>query len=62
LTEHEYDHVLVGRLDGHVTPDPAEVADVKWMESRDLLADVKAHPQHYTPWFKIVLERVLDTL
>src|SRR4051812_39251181 len=31
LTEHEYDHVLVGRLDGNVVADSAEVAGGGWV-------------------------------
>lgn len=59
LTEHEYDHVFVGRLEGDAAPNPAEVAGVRWVETGELLDGVKAHPERYTPWFKIVLERVL---
>ena len=59
LTEHEYDHVFVGRFDGETAPDPAEVAGVRWVEPGALLRDVEAHPERYTPWFKIVLERVI---
>lgn len=59
LTEHEYDHVFLGRFDGRANPDPAEVADVRWVDPRELLADLRARPERYTPWFKIVAERVL---
>jgi isopentenyl-diphosphate delta-isomerase len=59
LTEHEYDHVFVGRFDGEAVPDPAEVAALRWVEPAELLRDVEAAPGQYTPWFKIVLERVL---
>ncbi len=59
LTEHEFDHVLVGRFDGDPTPNPDEVGDWKWVDPADLAADVSARPDDYTPWFKLVLERVL---
>jgi isopentenyl-diphosphate delta-isomerase len=61
LTEHEYDHVFVGRVnEGDVKPDSAEVAAVRWVEPGVLLEDVNTRPARYTPWFKIVLERVLQ--
>ncbi|MEW5853778.1 MAG: isopentenyl-diphosphate Delta-isomerase [Myxococcota bacterium] len=59
LTEHEYDHVLFGRYDGEPHPNPAEADGWKWMEPEALRQDVVAHPERYTPWFRIVLERVL---
>ena len=51
LTEFEYDHVLIGRYDGPVTPDPQEVSEVAWVEVGALLADLEAHPSRYTAWF-----------
>src|SRR3954454_10378832 len=59
LTEHEFDHVLFGRFDGRPRPDPAEVADWKWVDPAELARDVAAHPERYTPWFRIALDRVL---
>ncbi len=63
--EHEYDVVFEGKYDGEVRADPQEAADWKWILVADLLKDVKINPDVYTPWFKIVLERlygVKDTL
>ena len=60
LTEHEFDHVLVGRFDGEPSPNPDEVGSWEWVERIDLLRDVRDNPGRYTPWFKIVLERVLE--
>jgi isopentenyl-diphosphate delta-isomerase len=60
LTEHEYDHVFVGRLDGEPAPNPAEVSAVEWIDPAALLRDVRARPERYTPWFRIVLDRVLN--
>ncbi|MGH3239053.1 MAG: isopentenyl-diphosphate Delta-isomerase [Spirillospora sp.] len=55
--EHEYDHVLVGRVqvDAPLRPDPAEVADVRWLAPDRLRADLAAHPDRYTPWLGGVL-------
>lgn len=59
LTEHEFDHVFVGRFDGSPTPRPTEVMDWAWVRPTDLLANVAGQPERYTPWFKVVLDRVL---
>ena len=59
LTEHEFDHVLVGRFDGRPDPNPEEVDAWEWVAPAELLLDVRDRPQRYTPWFRIVLERVV---
>ena len=59
LTEHEFDHVLVGRFDGAPSPNGDEVSDWEWIEPGALLEDVRRRAARYTPWFKIVLERVI---
>lgn len=50
--EYEYDHVLVGRVDSSVplTPDPAEVAAVNWVQPAQLTADIDVSPARYAPW------------
>ena len=55
LIEHELDHVLVGRYEGHCQLNPKEVAAVKWMAMDTLFRDVEEHPDQYTAWFKIIL-------
>ena len=63
--EHEYDVVFKGKYDGEVRADPQEAADWKWMKVDNLLKDVKINPEVYTPWFRIILEKlygVKDTL
>ena len=62
LTEHELDHVLFGRFEGDPVPNPREADGWKWMAPKALHQDVVAHPERYTPWFRIVLDRVLQTL
>jgi isopentenyl-diphosphate delta-isomerase len=60
LTEHEFDHVFVGRFDGLPAPNPEEIEAWEWVDRSHLLRDVSEHPDRYTPWFRIVLERVLQ--
>lgn len=59
IGEHEFDHVFVGQYDGPVPGNPEEADDWKWVSPDWLRADVAKHPEKYTPWFKLALERVL---
>jgi isopentenyl-diphosphate Delta-isomerase len=56
--EHEYDHVLVGRVDGApgARPNPDEVAALRWALPAELAADLAAAPQRYAPWLSGVLD------
>ncbi len=56
LTEHEIDHVFVGRFDGVPQPNPEEVMDYKWITIDDLKVDIAKHPEIYTTWFKIIMQ------
>lgn len=56
--EHEYDVVFEGRYKGEVKPDLEEAADWKWMKVKELQGGVKNNPGIYTPWFKIILEKL----
>lgn len=60
MIEHEYDHVLIGQAAPTVVPNPDEVQDWTWVAPAALRQDVHAHPEQYTAWFKIVLDRVLE--
>jgi isopentenyl-diphosphate delta-isomerase len=57
LWEHEYDHVFVGRFDGTPVPDSDEVHDWRWVDIDHLVGDAGAHPEEYTVWFKLALEK-----
>lgn len=61
LWEHELDHVLVGRYDGPPEPNAAEVGSWKWVDMDQLKADIEAHPERYTYWFRILMEHVADS-
>ncbi|MEX0704458.1 MAG: NUDIX domain-containing protein [Planctomycetales bacterium] len=36
-------------------PDPAEIAEVAWREVSELAAEVEAHPERFTPPFRVLL-------
>lgn len=55
LVEHELDHVFIGRGDVATSPDPAEVAQVRWAPLQDIVSDIAARPERYTPWLAVAL-------
>ncbi|RBO89621.1 isopentenyl-diphosphate Delta-isomerase [Nocardia puris] len=58
--EHEWDHVLVGMLNGERPRlDPAEVATVAWVAPDQLRARMESVPGDYTPWLGDVLRIAL---
>jgi isopentenyl-diphosphate delta-isomerase len=58
--EHEYDHVLVGVVAAEIvlSPDPAEVAAVRWVSPAQLRAGLAAEPDAYAPWLAGVLKQL----
>lgn len=57
LTEHEYDHVLLGNYEGEPEINTKEVASWKWMLLEDVRVDMSLHPEVYTEWFKIIFSK-----
>ena len=58
LIEHEYDHVFFGHTDDLPVLNPDEVASYRYMAIDELAADMQAHPESYTEWFKISFDEV----
>jgi isopentenyl-diphosphate Delta-isomerase len=60
--EFEYDHVLVGRVppDAPLRPDPTEVADLRWVDRRELRISLGADPESYAPWLVGVIARLVE--
>lgn len=57
LTEHEFDHILVGVYNEEPTINEDEVAEWKWISIAEIEKDIEAHPENYTAWFKIIFEK-----
>ncbi|HZW63173.1 MAG TPA: isopentenyl-diphosphate Delta-isomerase [Flavobacteriaceae bacterium] len=57
LTEHEFDHVLLGQYNQAPEINKDEVADWKWMSLEAVKSDITLHPENYTEWFKIIFEK-----
>ena len=57
LTEHEFDHILIGNFDGEPRLNPDEVDAWKWVSLEEIKTDMQKHPEIYTEWFKIIFEK-----
>jgi len=57
LTEHEFDHVLVGNYNEDPVVNKEEVHDFKWKTLEFVKDDIELHPEIYTEWFKIIFEK-----
>lgn len=57
LTEHEFDHVLVGNYNGEPNINLEEVAEWKWMPLEKVKEDINLNPSVYTEWFKIIFNK-----
>ena len=57
LTEHEFDHVMIGYYNSEPQININEVANWKWMGLENVRLDIKAHPENYTAWFKIIFDK-----
>jgi len=57
--ENEYCALLVGRHNGAVFPNPAEVSNFIYIGLRKLKEEMTRKGEAYTPWFKIAVEKFL---
>ncbi len=64
LIEHEVVDIFVADApaDLGVTPNPDEVAEVRWIDLYDLAAEVARWPERFTPWLRIYLEEHKDRI
>ena len=57
LTEHEFDHVMVGTYNKNPKINKEEVENFKWMTVDDVKTDMENYPGNYTAWFRIIFDR-----
>ena len=57
LTEHEFDHILVGNYNDEPVINMDEVASWKWMPISAIEKDIVERPDQYTAWFKIIFDK-----
>lgn len=62
LTEHEFDHVLIGYFNDEPQINPEEVAEWKWISLEDLTKELQERPEQFTAWFRIIFDKYYDTI
>lgn len=62
LIEHEYDHLLVGRYDGGVSPNIEEVQDFKFVPLPEIEQRLRIEPERFTFWFRLAYPLVREYL
>ncbi|MGB0402668.1 MAG: isopentenyl-diphosphate Delta-isomerase [Salibacteraceae bacterium] len=62
LTEHEFDHVLIGAFEGECFPNSDEVMDYSYVSIENIELDMNQKPEKYTPWFRIVFPKLIAYL
>ena len=57
LIEHEVVDIFVteAATGTPVSPDPAEVSEVRWIALEELGREIAAHPERFSPWLRIYL-------
>ncbi|ROH99342.1 isopentenyl-diphosphate Delta-isomerase [Chryseobacterium daecheongense] len=56
LWEHELDHVFIGNYEGEFNLNKDEVDEVRYVSMKELDQELSQNPEHFTKWFKIILE------
>jgi len=62
LTEHEFDHVLIGQYEGPFELNEEEVAAVEYVGMNQLRNDINLYPEKYTAWFLIAFPMLEEYL
>jgi isopentenyl-diphosphate Delta-isomerase len=58
LIEHEFDHVYVGVTDQDPVINLEEANAFEWIPIQQLLMAITSNPDDYTPWFRIIMEKI----
>jgi isopentenyl-diphosphate delta-isomerase len=59
-SENELCSVFIGESDGPVVVDPGEIAEWRFISPGELDVELNAHPQDFTPWFKMEWMRIRE--
>ena len=62
LTEHEFDHVLLGYYEDDPVINLDEVSSWKWMSLEEVKNDIDQNPDLYTLWFVIIFAKFYKDL
>jgi isopentenyl-diphosphate delta-isomerase len=62
LTEHEFDHVLVGNYEGEMNLNVDEVSEIVYLPIQQIRQEMNDQPEQFTVWFKIIFEEVISII
>ena len=62
LTEHEYDHVLVGNSDALPIINMEEVSEYRYISLENLMAEMEREPQLFSVWLRICFAAVKEQI
>lgn len=62
LTEHELDHIMIGKFNDTPNINPEEVADWRWMPVDAVRENIQNQPENYTVWFIIIFEKFYEQI
>jgi isopentenyl-diphosphate Delta-isomerase len=57
-SENEMCCVFIGKTNGVISPNRKEIEEWKYINIDVLSLDIKAHPENYTPWFRMELAQI----
>lgn len=60
LTEHELDHIFIGKCTGDLQLNPTEVDEIRYTFPEEIQAEIQANDAQFTPWFRLLLPKVLE--
>jgi isopentenyl-diphosphate Delta-isomerase len=58
MIEHELDYVFTAVCGGTPSLNPEEAEDWKYVSLETLKHDIQKNPQHYTFWFRLIMEQL----
>ena len=62
LTEHELDHVLIGKSNVNPVLNPDEASDYKWISIDEVSKDLIENKNSYTFWFNLIMSQYSNEL
>ncbi len=60
LTEHEFDHVFMGKYNGLINPQSSEVQAYAYFPIIEIENQIISTPENFTSWFKIAFPKVVE--
>lgn len=60
LTEYELDHIFIGFSDQTPHLNLEEASSFKWLTLEEIKQEISLFPEHYTSWFKILMDEHIE--